>query len=45
MCIGEGPGATEDETGRPFVGAAGELLDQILAAIELPGKRYTSPTS
>lgn len=36
MCIGEGPGATEDETGRPFVGAAGQLLDQILAAIDCP---------
>ncbi len=30
--IGEGPGATEDELGRPFVGAAGQLLDRILAA-------------
>ena len=36
MCVGEGPGATEDETGRPFVGAAGQLLDQILGAIDLP---------
>src|SRR5262249_33707614 len=27
---------TEDETGRPFVGAAGHLLDQILAAIDCP---------
>lgn len=36
MCIGEGPGANEDETGRPFVGAAGKLLDQILAAIDCP---------
>lgn len=36
MCIGEGPGAKEDETGRPFVGAAGQLLDQILSAIECP---------
>ena len=30
--IGEGPGATEDELGRPFVGRAGELLDRILGA-------------
>jgi len=30
--IGEGPGATEDELGRPFVGRAGELLDRILEA-------------
>lgn len=28
--IGEGPGAREDELGRPFVGAAGQLLDRIL---------------
>jgi DNA polymerase len=36
LCVGEGPGETEDQTGRPFVGRAGELLTQILAAIELP---------
>ena len=36
MCVGEAPGATEDETGRPFVGAAGQLLTKILAAIDLP---------
>ena len=36
MCVGEAPGATEDQTGRPFVGAAGQLLTKILAAIELP---------
>lgn len=35
MLVGEGPGATEDETGRPFVGRAGELLTGILAAIGL----------
>jgi DNA polymerase len=35
MCIGEAPGATEDELGRPFVGQAGQLLDKILAAIQL----------
>jgi DNA polymerase len=35
MLVGEGPGQTEDETGRPFVGRAGELLTQILEAIEL----------
>lgn len=32
MLIGEGPGADEDRLGRPFVGAAGQLLDKILAA-------------
>ena len=31
VIIGEGPGATEDATGRPFVGRAGQLLDQVLA--------------
>ena len=35
MFIGEGPGQQEDETGRPFVGAAGHLLDRMLAAIGL----------
>lgn len=33
--VGEGPGATEDATGRPFVGQAGKLLDDIIAAIGL----------
>ncbi len=36
VVIGEGPGRTEDETGRPFVGRAGELLTKILEAIQLP---------
>jgi DNA polymerase len=36
VCVGEAPGANEDETGRPFVGAAGQLLTKILAAVELP---------
>ena len=35
VLVGEGPGATEDETGRPFVGQAGKLLDGILSAIDL----------
>jgi DNA polymerase len=35
MVVGEGPGQTEDETGRPFVGRSGELLDKILAAVKL----------
>lgn len=30
MFIGEGPGRTEDETGRPFVGRAGELLTRMI---------------
>ncbi len=36
MIIGEGPGEEEDRTGRPFVGRAGQLLDQILAAVQIP---------
>ncbi len=35
VVVGEGPGRTEDETGRPFVGQAGQLLTKILGAIEL----------
>jgi uracil-DNA glycosylase family 4 len=34
--VGEGPGATEDAQGRPFVGQAGTLLNGILEAIEIP---------
>jgi DNA polymerase len=36
MCVGEGPGESEDLSGRPFVGRAGELLDKILENIEVP---------
>jgi uracil-DNA glycosylase len=35
MVVGEGPGETEDQLGRPFVGRAGQLLDRMLAAIGL----------
>jgi len=35
MFIGEGPGAREDQTGRPFVGPAGELLNRMIAAMGL----------
>ncbi len=35
VLVGEGPGAKEDETGRPFVGRAGELLTKMLASIDL----------
>jgi DNA polymerase len=33
--IGEGPGADEDEQGRPFVGRAGKLLDRMILAVGL----------
>jgi uracil-DNA glycosylase len=35
MVIGEAPGADEDRAGVPFVGRAGQLLDKMLAAIDL----------
>ena len=35
LFVGEGPGASEDAIGEPFVGQAGKLLDQMLAAIKL----------
>lgn len=35
MFIGEGPGKKEDELGKPFVGAAGKFLDEMLAVINL----------
>jgi len=36
LCIGEAPGFWEDKKGRPFVGAAGKLLDRLLLSIKLP---------
>jgi DNA polymerase len=33
MFVGEGPGAEEDRTGRPFVGQAGKLLDRMIFAM------------
>lgn len=33
LVIGEAPGETEDRLGQPFVGQAGQLLDQMLAAV------------
>jgi len=38
MIIGEGPGQEEDNQGRPFVGKAGQLLDKMLASINLSRK-------
>lgn len=35
VLIGEGPGQHEDETGMPFVGKSGQLLDKILASVRL----------
>jgi len=39
MLVGEGPGQNEDATGLPFVGRAGKLLDDILAAVDLTRDR------
>ena len=39
MLIGEAPGAEEDRLGDPFVGQAGKLLDNMLAAIDLHRSR------
>jgi DNA polymerase len=39
MFIGEGPGFYEDQQGRPFVGASGKFLDELLASIGLDRKK------
>ncbi|SMO93073.1 uracil-DNA glycosylase [Melghirimyces algeriensis] len=39
MFVGEGPGADEDRKGRPFVGRAGQLLDRMLEAAEIPREK------
>lgn len=41
MFIGEAPGSEEDNTGRPFVGLAGQLLSKIIKAMELDRERDT----
>ena len=33
--VGEGPGEVEDNTGRPFVGPAGQKLDEVLASVDI----------
>jgi uracil-DNA glycosylase family 4 len=40
MLIGEAPGAEEDAKGEPFVGQAGRLLDNMLAALGMKRDRY-----
>ena len=39
MIIGEGPGQKEDELGKPFVGDAGQLLNKMLKAINVPREK------
>ncbi len=38
MFIGEAPGVQEDKTGRPFCGAAGKILDELLESVNLKRK-------
>jgi DNA polymerase len=40
MFVGEGPGQQEDEMGIPFVGRAGQLLDDMLSLIDLDRSKY-----
>lgn len=40
MLIGEAPGAEEDLSGLPFVGASGKLLDRMLASVGLDRSQY-----
>ena len=39
MVIGEGPGAQEDEQGKPFVGRSGQLLDRMLESVGIDTNR------
>lgn len=36
MFVGEAPGRNEAKTGRPFCGAAGKILDELLASVAIP---------
>ena len=38
LFVGEGPGENEDLQGEPFVGRGGQLLDKLLAAVDLDRK-------
>jgi DNA polymerase len=44
MIIGEGPGAEEDQQGKPFVGRAGKLLDKMIAAAGLTDRVFITNT-
>lgn len=43
MVVGEAPGEDEDREGEPFVGASGQLLDRMLAALQLSRSSDTAP--
>lgn len=40
MIVGEGPGTTEDRTGRPYVGSAGRHLDRVMVKVGLDRKDF-----
>ncbi len=40
MFVGEGPGEQEDLSGKPFVGPAGQLLDEMLNIIDLDRRKF-----
>jgi DNA polymerase len=40
MFLGEAPGRSEDQSGRPFVGRSGQLLRKMIEAIEIPAEDY-----
>jgi len=39
MFVGEGPGADEDKQGEPFVGRAGQLLNNMITAMGFAARR------
>ena len=45
MLVGEAPGADEDRQGKPFVGASGQLLDKMLATLNLSRKNSDPATA
>ncbi len=45
MFVGEGPGADEDAQGEPFVGRAGQLLNNMIKAMGISREQVTSRTS
>lgn len=44
LILGEAPGRSEDATGKPFVGAAGELLDRLLSRLPVPSATWHKPS-
>jgi uracil-DNA glycosylase len=45
MIIGEGPGAQEDEEGKPFIGRAGKLLTEILQSVGIDREKHVYITN